>query len=681
MFPSQHPSSSSSSNSTHNHTGLTQNQQKANSIPIPIQMPSWFKRPSTNSTSAPTPPPSPPPPPPRSQARSLAKSSLDSVDGTGNSSGSGSVNGIENTDLPQPQAPQQVYIFRVVSAPPPTSNNINATNTPFNLSSLNLGAGAAPRGRGRAGTVSHSHQSQLSTSSYASTSSSSIYSTTSPVAPSHINIGLPSINATAGVNANAGTTQTQGPVYPLCTSSYCLARLRATCSLWAYIRTGVVGGVWEEPTFSTEMNLSSVEGKVGANAIPPPVHPSISSSTTHPVPPIPPRRRGLWGTLSGLGSSLGSGSPSRPGTPTNEKAAMNLGTPEKDKGLPNVPPPPPVHPSLAATNTSTAPPPPLPKRNEGRGGGRVPAPSTSISESDSKPHDEGIPDTSETQGDPGTDPEVVVKELVFTASPPSSPKPLLSPRRVPLPDSRPVTPQVESRPGTPRVHSPVPPSSRPTTPQPGIGARPPPPLPRRAVERAAKRASVPVPPVVEASGEKEEKKVDDSKVGEMVNANPEDKKDTEGTEEGKSGIKTETEVKEKVELVGVSAQNTEIIEETEEKEEGVDLPKVGPTVESAETKLESESETKEEKEDEKEVEAVETEVRGSDVAPDEGATNNDEESSSKDESLTLAQALSSSAPPAPPTWEERTWKEVVRLREVMFWARIGVEIPGEAGDA
>jgi hypothetical protein len=23
------------------------------------------------------------------------------------------------------------------------------------------------------------------------------------------------------------------------------------------------------------------------------------------------------------------------------------------------------------------------------------------------------------------------------------------------------------------------------------------------------------------------------------------------------------------------------------------------------------------------------------------------------------------------TWEERTWKEVVRLREDMFWARIG----------
>jgi hypothetical protein len=23
------------------------------------------------------------------------------------------------------------------------------------------------------------------------------------------------------------------------------------------------------------------------------------------------------------------------------------------------------------------------------------------------------------------------------------------------------------------------------------------------------------------------------------------------------------------------------------------------------------------------------------------------------------------------TWEERTWKELVRLREEMFWARIG----------
>lgn len=493
-----------------------------------------------------------------------------------------------------------------------------------------------------------------------------------------------------GANGSAGTTQTQGPVYPLCTSSYCLARLRATCSLWAYVRTGVVGGVWEEPSFNStmvggEMNSSGidgVEGKGRANAIPPPVHPSISSSTTHPVPPVPPRRRGLWGTLSGLGSSLGS--TSRPGTPTNEKAAIILGTPEKDKGLPNIPPPP-VHPSIAATTTSTAPPPPLPKRNEGRGGGRVPASSTSISESDSRPRDEGITGTNEAHGDPGTEPEVIEKELVFTASPPSSPKPHPAPHRVPLPDSRPVTPQVESRPGTPQVPSPVPPGSRPTTPQPGTGAKPPPPLPRRAVERAAKRASVPVPPVIEASGEKdgvEEKKVDESKVGETDNAttgNSEDKEVTEGTEEGKSGIETETEVKEKVETLDVPGQNTETVEETK-GETKVDIPKVEPTAESAETKLVSESETRKEKEDEKEAEVVETEVRGNDVAPEEGATNNDEESSSKDGSLTLAQALSSSAPPAPPSWEERTWKEVVRLREVMFWARIGIEVPVEEGD-
>ena len=33
---------------------------------------------------------------------------------------------------------------------------------------------------------------------------------------------------------------------PLCTSNYCLTRLRSTCSLWAFVRIGIVERVWEE---------------------------------------------------------------------------------------------------------------------------------------------------------------------------------------------------------------------------------------------------------------------------------------------------------------------------------------------------------------------------------------------------------------------------------------------------
>lgn len=52
-------------------------------------------------------------------------------------------------------------------------------------------------------------------------------------------------------------------------------------------------------------------------------------------------------------------------------------------------------------------------------------------------------------------------------------------------------------------------------------------------------------------------------------------------------------------------------------------------------------------------------------------------STENSDSVTLKQALDISTPPPlapapPPTWEERTWKELVRLREVMFWARVGV---------
>ena len=32
-----------------------------------------------------------------------------------------------------------------------------------------------------------------------------------------------------------------------------------------------------------------------------------------------------------------------------------------------------------------------------------------------------------------------------------------------------------------------------------------------------------------------------------------------------------------------------------------------------------------------------------------------------------------------PSWEERTWKELTRLRENMFWARMGAVKPG-SGD-
>ncbi|KAF9015969.1 hypothetical protein BDZ89DRAFT_419404 [Hymenopellis radicata] len=244
-------------------------------------------------------------------------------------------------------------------------------------------------------------------------------------------------------------------VYPLCTNGWCLTRLRQTCSLWAFIRSGIVEKIWEEeiPNIPT----------------PPP------AQATDDKPAVPPRRRGLWGMIGERASSW---------SEDKEKKKVQLEKEEKDKEFDRkmkekeressektkTLPPPPVHPAgsrhtphIVAPKPLVAPPPP-PRRSEAR---RVPPPF--------------VPD-----------PDIqLTHSPVDGESPPKPEEPVprpatpVHPAHVPLPDSRPATP---SSPGAP------------------------PPLPRRAAARrpisvalATSRPGTPLAVKEEPANEKEVK--------------------------------------------------------------------------------------------------------------------------------------------------------------------------------
>ena len=143
--------------------------------------------------------------------------------------------------------------------------------------------------------------------------------------------------------------------YALCPSGWCLARMRATCEMWRFLRTNVVEKVWEEesPVFAAH--------KANHNAL------DNSSAMPSSTPPRPISRRTSstrmaslwdkgWTALGGdPNGSSASGVMSRsktepsPLSPTSEKPAVN---PSEIKG-----PSPPPRRVL---------PPPLPDRNASR---------------------------------------------------------------------------------------------------------------------------------------------------------------------------------------------------------------------------------------------------------------------------------------------------------------------------
>jgi Rab guanine nucleotide exchange factor SEC2 len=141
-------------------------------------------------------------------------------------------------------------------------------------------------------------------------------------------------------------SRSQSTVYPLCANGWCLTRLRATCSLWAFIRTGVVDKVWEEEVPTPPAPAPSTLNGRGKD--------TKANKAASDKPPVPPRRRGLWSMASVL---------------SERAASWGEGDKSKEKNKDKTPlPPPPSHPSAKHTHSPpSAVPPPLPKRSEGRG--------------------------------------------------------------------------------------------------------------------------------------------------------------------------------------------------------------------------------------------------------------------------------------------------------------------------
>ncbi|KAG5638290.1 hypothetical protein H0H81_000815 [Sphagnurus paluster] len=437
---------------------------------------------------------------------------------------------------------------------------------------------------------------------------------------------------------NTSTTQSS-TIYPLCTNNWCLMRLRTTCTLWAFMRTGIVEKLWEEQ-------------------VPTLLPPTIITSPIGEKPPVPPRRRGLWGMASALGGRASSWSEGD--KEKTKKSASVVSKPDKPaepRRLP--PPPPPAQPDMTAANAPVPRtlPPPLPKRNEVR---------------TSPP---ALPDTESTN--------THAQETIPTL-PPRPPRRPVTPASVPLPESRPHTPPVPSSVSIPIV----------------VGSVPPP-LPRRAAARAS-RAFTEIPPnpihtgEVEAIAESKAEHEDSAAVAvhsvgesevrapipteEVQGSTLRDKEPVDsgamevvGTEAQKLSPRNSEEARPEPEVVSPTeplllkehegsdeeTTQTSAANDDEGKDEAVEQ---GNSVDNTERALLTEKgAVKSDEEAKDETPRVSSDEEGTSDTSDFKSSESHEKKVDDDKGLYIGDA----------TWEERTWKEVVRLREEMFWARIG----------
>jgi len=266
--------------------------------------------------------------------------------------------------------------------------------------------------------------------------------------------------------------------------------------MWAFIRTGIVEKIWEEE-------------------LPPPPAPStlhVEKSGSGEKPPIPPRKRGIWGIASAIGERAASWGDNSD-KDKNKKMAAETPVASENRRLP--PPLPPVNPARASH--PPPPPPPLPKRNEGRGrsANNTPQPKADESAVDNSNPNKALTSSSSA---PAAEPissigEGSTRPVENTSN---APQPISMPSSSDVPSVAPLSPIRRSHirnasAGTPppplpprAVRSPPPPfaaagapdsNSRPATPAGGEPARTnspavvitggaPPPIPRRAAARA-----------------------------------------------------------------------------------------------------------------------------------------------------------------------------------------------------
>lgn len=153
------------------------------------------------------------------------------------------------------------------------------------------------------------------------------------------------VNKTATL---AASTEKETKVYPLCRTGWCLERLRATCELWHFVRTGIIHQVWHGE--DGHLLQAEILAKEREDSTPTPLDRRVSSSSSttnatfagdHAPPPLPERKKsGGWG----LGFKLGQGdrtssssntggwfNRSASGTPPRSPITSQMDISEKDK--------------------------------------------------------------------------------------------------------------------------------------------------------------------------------------------------------------------------------------------------------------------------------------------------------------------------------------------------------------
>lgn len=436
------------------------------------------------------------------------------------------------------------------------------------------------------------------------------------------------------------------PMYPLCTWGWCLNRLRTTCNLWAFVRTGIMEKVWEEASLVASRRTSMGETSSQSES-------EKQQENSTPTPAAPPLR-GRFGKLWERASSLGAGVVEKISTIEPEKDGKNE---EDAKKLPSPPPEPEelppkrFVPPLPTTRTQTSIPPQLPPRNQTRVETTAPPVGEPIhSRNDDvlfehNHHDhpqpvEPSPGRSTPPVKPSEleNPEPAVEKPKAPTLPPRAPRHPPAdiirpgtPSAIPLPDSRPSTPTrttaAERRTSVPSTPTKLD-HGRSSSPAPGAGGAPPP-IPRRAPARVrpvsvSLRSSTPLcqPPINPPEEEKEEVK-------------------------------------------DPSADSLKMLNELATRVEGTTRPPVVEVVNKLTPRT------------------IKPIFTGVDQQHDTGIAQNAEASSP------IAIAEGSAASPVDAArdsgglindqnlvgdklWEDKTWREIVRLREEMFYARMGI---------
>ena len=502
-----------------------------------------------------------------------------------------------------------------------------------------------------------------------------------PVSPDTLPSGVPAQTYVFRVSLPPAPNQKPSTTYPLCHGGFCLKRLRSTCELWHLVRD-IVSQVWSEP----EAPIS-----------PPPIHPrsatrslSYSSIIGRPTSTTvadqiqgsngtaPTSRRGMAGRVGNLwASGLGALSvSSRSSSPVSESKPSTSGT------EPSAPPVPLRRlPPLSTDTASTSPleipshPPPLPQRRHPASPaksriepgpdarGHVVLEDTATVRSSGTREESGLltpasesdgfktPPDRELASPINEETDTILTKALATSLPTSRPTSLIvDATNADIDDSTTPKPSATDSPPseTPRAQQPTLPPA-PSAETRAVSAPTPPPLPRRAAARGAvispspsrtgSPAPVPAPtaePAVVPTAPQEPERaaprldVQTNAAVESV-APPAAESDSTAADVGSTVARSERTFS----ITSVSSQYSSDVYDA--------VRKVTPTAPQKPPMLpprRSQSNT----------------------------TNGDSRA------LTPANAVDGM--PAGTftdgtSWEEKTWKELVRLRENMFWARMG----------